>query len=120
MFPFRRGVRRLTPEQAHQRAAGHDGVVLLDVREPHEWQAGHAPGAVHAPLSELVAGGELPVTARSRPLVVICRSGQRSQQAAKLLAKRGARATDVKGGMRAWADAGLRVVDVRGNSGSIA
>lgn len=89
MFPFRRGVRRLTPEQAHQRAAGHDGVVLLDVREPHEWQAGHAPGAVHAPLSELVAGGELPVTARSRPLVVICRSGQRSQQAAKLLAKRG-------------------------------
>jgi Rhodanese-related sulfurtransferase len=52
--------------------------------------------------------------------VVICRSGHRSQQAAKLLAERGADAVDVKGGMNAWAAAGHPVVDERGNSGSIA
>ncbi|MYT16716.1 Rhodanese-related sulfurtransferase [Streptomyces sp. SceaMP-e96] len=120
MSPLRRGARRLTPERAHQRTAGHERAVLLDVREPHEWQAGHAPGAVHAPLSELAAGGGLPAAARNRPLVVICRSGQRSRQAARLLRAHGAQAVDVKGGMNAWAVAGLPVVDAHGNSGSIA
>jgi rhodanese-related sulfurtransferase len=52
--------------------------------------------------------------------VVICRSGHRSQRAAKLLAERGADAVDVKGGMNAWAAAGYPVVDERGNGGSIA
>lgn len=52
--------------------------------------------------------------------MVICRSGHRSQQAAKLLTERGAQAVDVEGGMNAWAAAGHPVVDGRGNSGHIA
>ncbi|MEW2620461.1 rhodanese-like domain-containing protein [Streptomyces sp. NPDC048106] len=103
----------------HTRGDGAPAV-LLDVREQHEWDAGHAPGAVHAPLSGLVAGAALPSAAQARPLVVICRSGQRSQQAAELLAGHGARAVDVKGGMREWAAAGHPVVDEHGNNGSIA
>lgn len=96
------------------------GAVLLDVREPYEWQAGHAPGAVHLALSALSAGAGLPAEAQARPLVVICRSGNRSRQAAELLAARGAEAVDVIGGMRDWAEAGLPVVDPRGGNGTVA
>lgn len=53
-------------------------------------------------------------------MVAVCRSGHRSQQAAKLLASRGVDAVDVTGGMNAWAKAGLPVVDERGQGGRIA
>ncbi|MET8721534.1 rhodanese-like domain-containing protein [Streptomyces misionensis] len=112
---------RVTVDEAVRRTREADApAVLLDVREQREWDAGHAPGAVYAPLSGLVAGAALPEAARARPLVVICRSGQRSQQAAELLVAQGAQVVDVKGGMRAWAAAGYPVVDDHGNSGSIA
>ncbi|MFE5806081.1 rhodanese-like domain-containing protein [Streptomyces sp. NPDC056491] len=120
MFLFRRRPARTTPAAAHQRTRD-EGAVLLDVRERAEWTAGHAPGAVHAPLSALLAGADLPRAAQGRPLMVICRSGHRSQQAARLLTERGAVAVvDITGGMNAWAAAGLPVVDARGSRGSIA
>ncbi|WP_405658176.1 rhodanese-like domain-containing protein [Streptomyces sp. NBC_00079] len=121
----RRGPGRVTVQEAAART-GHgnavdsgDDAVLLDVREPYEWQAGHAPRAVHLPLSALAAGAGLPAHAQARPLVVICRSGNRSRQAAELLATRGAQAVDVIGGMRDWAGAGLLVVDARGGNGTV-
>lgn len=121
MSLFRRSAHRVTVDEAHRRTHGPDAeAVLLDVREHLEWRAGHAPGAVHAPLSRLAAGAALPSVAQARSLVVICRSGHRSQRAAELLAARGADTVDVKGGMHAWAAAGHPVVDERGNNGSIA
>ncbi|MGW7206766.1 rhodanese-like domain-containing protein, partial [Streptomyces sp. NPDC054837] len=87
---------------------------------PHEWQAGHAPRAVHLPLSALVAGAGLPANAQARSLIVICRSGNRSQQAAEILVARGAEAVDVIGGMKDWAGAGLPVVDSHGRNGIVA
>ncbi|WP_420078298.1 rhodanese-like domain-containing protein [Streptomyces sp. JL4002] len=137
MFLFRRGPARVTvrvtPAQAHQRTAGAartdahapaDGArgdaVLLDVREQAEWNAGHAPGAVHAPLSRLLDGAALPVAAQDRPLVVICRSGHRSRKAVRLLTGRGAEAVDVEGGMNAWAAAGLPVLVDGGSPGRTA
>ncbi|WP_406090598.1 rhodanese-like domain-containing protein [Streptomyces sp. NBC_01013] len=121
MSLFSRGKKRVTVEEAHRRTQGaHAPDVLLDVRERGEWDAGRAPGAVHAPLSALVAGAALPQAAQGRPLVVICRSGNRSQQAAELLRERGADAWDVKGGMQQWAAAGHPVVGARGTKGSVA
>ncbi|MFE0641663.1 rhodanese-like domain-containing protein [Streptomyces sp. NPDC058877] len=121
MFPFRKKRPRLSVHEARTRTGGdRPEAVLLDVREKSEWKAGHAPGAVHAPLTGLVAGAVLPASAQGRPLVVICRSGHRSQQATELLTERGADAVDVTGGMNAWAAAGFPVTDERGNSGSIA
>ncbi|MGW1022247.1 rhodanese-like domain-containing protein [Streptomyces sp. NPDC002577] len=121
MFLFHGGEDRVTVDEAHRRTQGGDApAVLLDVREQGEWDAGHAPGAVFAPLSGLSLGAALPEAAQGRPLVVICRSGNRSQRAAKLLAECGAEAVDVKGGMKEWAAAGHPVVDERGNNGSIA
>ncbi|MEU8523354.1 rhodanese-like domain-containing protein [Streptomyces sp. NBC_01216] len=122
MFPFRRNATpRLGVEEARRLTGGDgSGSVLLDVRETSEWKAGHAPGAVHAPLSDLAAGLPLPQAARDRKLIVICRSGNRSRQAAGLLVERGVDAVDVRGGMHAWAGAGYPVVDERGRNGSIA
>ncbi|MGW2210638.1 rhodanese-like domain-containing protein [Streptomyces sp. NPDC001781] len=121
MFLFRKSRKRLTVDEARTRTGGEQAdAVLLDVREKPEWESAHAPHAVHAPLTGLVAGGALPAAAQGRPLVVICRSGRRSQQAAELLTGRGADAADVKGGMNAWAAAGHPVVEGRGNSGSTA
>ncbi|MEU3739875.1 rhodanese-like domain-containing protein [Streptomyces sp. NPDC032198] len=120
MFLFRRSQPRVSVDRARSRTSGdRPDAVLLDVRERPEWNAGHAPGAVHMPLSKLVAGADLPTETSGRPLVVICRSGHRSQQAAKLLTQRGREAVDVKGGMNAWIAAGHPVVDERGNSGQI-
>ncbi|MFE9254196.1 rhodanese-like domain-containing protein [Streptomyces sp. NPDC006879] len=119
MFLFRRGTDRVTPAEAHQRSTDRSAS-LLDVREQAEWDAGHAPGAVHVPLSRLASGAELPSAVRGRPLVLICRSGSRSQRAAGLLADRGVSAVDVKGGMNAWAAAGLPVVDAHGSNGRVA
>lgn len=81
------------------------GAYLLDVREPEEWEAGHAPGAVHIPLGEL--GARYTELASDRPLYVICRSGNRSAYAAHALADAGWDASNVADGMVGWQAAGL-------------
>jgi rhodanese-related sulfurtransferase len=118
--PGRVSVQVAAERTGHDNADGGGDAVLLDVREPYEWQAGHAPRAVHLSLSALAAGAGLPPHAQARPLIVICRSGNRSRQATELLVARGSQAVDVIGGMRDWAAAGLPVVDARGGDGTIA
>ncbi|MGP4010529.1 rhodanese-like domain-containing protein [Streptomyces sp. 4N124] len=122
MSRLRYGPGRITAsEAAHRtRPAATATSVLLDVRETDEWQAGHAPWAVHLPLSTLSSSEvRLPPEARDRQLVVICRSGNPSRQAAELLTAQGADAVDVIGGMRDWATAGLPVVDQHGGEGAV-
>ncbi|MET9859467.1 rhodanese-like domain-containing protein [Streptomyces smyrnaeus] len=114
---LRRSPGRLSPAQAH-RHLRDEQAVLLDVRETSEWRSGHAPCALHLPLSRLRAGSPLPAAAHGKPILVICRSGHRSQQAAELLTARGVEARDITGGMIAWAREGLPVADE--SSGSIA
>lgn len=82
-----------------------DDALMLDIREPDEWAAGHAPGSVHMPLGEIPARlDELPET--DEPLPVVCRSGGRSQRAVQWLVHQGFDVVDVDGGMRAWGSAG--------------
>ncbi|KIZ16456.1 rhodanese-like domain-containing protein [Streptomyces natalensis] len=119
MFLFRRGAGRPTPEQARTRTSDVTAVPC-DVREVPRWRAGRAPGAVSVPLIRLLDGAALPTDAQGRPVVAICRFGHRSQRAGRLLASRGSDDVDVTGGMSAWAQAGLPVVDERGQSGWIA
>ncbi|MGW7369010.1 rhodanese-like domain-containing protein [Streptomyces sp. NPDC054841] len=116
----RRGPGRVDPAEARERTRDPGGSVLLDVRDAHEWAASHATGVIHLPLTALAAAAALPTPARDRPLVVICRSGNRSRSAAELLTARSLTAVDVTGGMVAWTRAGLPVVHGRGASGSIA
>ncbi|WP_377273685.1 rhodanese-like domain-containing protein [Peterkaempfera sp. SMS 1(5)a] len=108
----------ISPADAQQRAATGEAV-LLDVREADEYRAGHAPGALWHTLGEVASGAGLPAEAGGHPLLVICRSGNRSGKAAEILARRGLGAWNVTGGMRAWADAGLPVHDAAGNGGRV-
>jgi rhodanese-related sulfurtransferase len=95
-----------------------DGAIMLDVREPVEWHAGHAPVARHIPLAQLARRAhELPA---GRPIVTVCRSGRRSARAAALLAATGRDVANLAGGMRAWTHAALPVVARGGRPGHIA
>jgi rhodanese-related sulfurtransferase len=81
---------------------------MLDVREPDEWAAGHAPTARHLPMSQLTARiAELP---DDDPLYVVCRSGARSARVVAYLAGQGYPAVNVDGGMQSWAAQGRTVV----------
>ncbi|MFD1505657.1 rhodanese-like domain-containing protein [Georgenia yuyongxinii] len=80
------------------------GIVILDVREQDEWDAGHAPGAVHIPM------GELPARVDDLPdgdLLVVCRSGGRSARSVAWLNHSGYDAYNLEGGMKDWQAAGL-------------
>jgi rhodanese-related sulfurtransferase len=88
-----------------------EGLTVLDVREPVEWQHGHIEGAVHIPLSTLpVRVGELPAA----QTLVVCKVGGRSAQAVMWLQQQGLDAVNLQGGMIDWADAGRPMVSETG------
>jgi adenylyltransferase/sulfurtransferase len=95
-------ISEMSPVQlaAALKAEDGDKLLLVDVREPHEWSAGRLPGSVHIPLAtlpqrlhELVAG--------STP-VFICHSGGRSMAACRFLAGQGRASVNLAGGVQAW------------------
>ena len=87
------------------------GALLLDVREDYEYAQGHAPGSVLIPLGQLQQRLHEIVGYKNRPVALICRSGNRSAQALKLLESAGfSAAVNVEGGMIAWQKAGLPVI----------
>lgn len=94
------------------------GTYLLDVREDDEWEAGHAPGAVHLPMMEIPARmAEVP---RDREVVVVCRVGGRSGQVVAYLRQHGwDNVSNLDGGMMSWAAAGRPVVTDTGREPQI-
>ena len=83
------------------------GVIVLDVREPDEYEQGALPGALHIPRGHLEAQIETKIVDKSAPIVVYCAGGVRSAFAAKTLAELGY--TDVvsmAGGFGKWKDEG--------------
>ncbi len=94
-----------TNEAQRRIAAG--GVVVLDVREPDEFEQGALPGVLHIPRGHLEAQIEGRITDKSTPVIVYCAGGVRSAFAAKTLAELGY--TDVvsmDGGFGRWKDEG--------------
>ena len=90
-------------------AAAHaDGALVIDVREPHEYVAGHVPGARLVPMGQLPSRlAELP---RERAVYVICASGNRSLSMSSFLIHNGIDAWSVAGGTSAWTRGGRPVV----------
>ncbi len=85
-----------------------EGATVVDVREAHEFAAGHVPGALPIPLDRLTERiGEVP---RDRPVYVICASGNRSRAGTAILRRAGVEAYSVAGGTSGWRSAGGRVV----------
>lgn len=93
---------KVHPAAAYQNIL-HSGAQLVDVREADEVAAGSLPEAINIPLSEFADRfTELDSTC---PVVLLCRSGARSGQAAGFLAANGFHdVTNLEGGMLAWAD----------------
>ncbi len=85
-----------------------DDAVVVDVREPDEWAAGHAPNAVHIPLGELTSRlDEIP---DGDTVPIVCRSGARSGRAVAWLTQQGFDVANLDGGMKAWAAQGKQIV----------
>lgn len=94
-----------------------DQLIVLDVRQSHEWRAGHIDFARDIPLTQLLRLRELD---RHTPTVVVCRSGHRSGIAAKLLRAFGVDAHSLDGGVNAWTAAGLPLTSPDGHPGQVA
>ena len=98
------GIPEMTPQELAQRMRESDSLVVVDVREPVEQQISVLPGAYNIPLGELpLRLGEID---REKVVVLYCRSGVRSAQAAELLLKHGfEKVKNLSGGINAWAQA---------------
>lgn len=79
--------------------------VLVDVREPHEWDAGRIPGARHVQLEHLASQAE--TIPRDTLVIFQCRLGIRSAMATKAFRASGYDALSMAGGIQEWHDAGL-------------
>jgi hydroxyacylglutathione hydrolase len=98
-----------TSQISAEHAAKADGPQIIDVRERHEWDAGHIARARHIFLGDLVKA--IPELDRNRPIVVHCQGGTRSAIAASLLLANGfTNVSNLQGGMDAWIEKGLPVV----------
>src|ERR671917_1547678 len=106
-------IKEVDPREVHDSVANGNGTapILIDVREQHEFEEGHIPGAVHVPRGHLETRIEGRASDRARPVVLYCASGQRSAFAAKTL-------TDLlgyedvasmTGGITLWKDRGYGV-----------
>lgn len=85
-------------------------MTMVDVREGFEYQAGHIAGAINKPWNSQVLQAEYSQLSSSQPVVVICQSGNRSNQAAQFLTSKGFQPVyDMVGGMSAWIAAGFPV-----------
>ena len=78
---------------------------LVDVREPAELAQARVDGATHIPLGRL--SGRLGALDRDRPVAFLCASGKRSGMATRAASKAGLDASNVEGGVKAWARDGL-------------
>ncbi|HVE12418.1 MAG TPA: rhodanese-like domain-containing protein [Elusimicrobiota bacterium] len=106
----RAGVRELTIAQLRERLARKEPVVLVDVREDHEWEKGRIPGARHLGRGVLERDIEKLYPDRGAELILYCGGGFRSALAAESIQKMGYRnVLSLAGGFRGWRESGAAV-----------
>ncbi len=101
------GVQALSPSGYQAQFTGSTPHILLDVRTPAEFAEGHIPGAVNIPVDSLHS--RLSEVPSDLPVVVYCRSGNRSATAAQILDRAGYDSVYDLGGILAWTAQGLPV-----------
>lgn len=101
------GGNQLTPQEAIQKM-NHEDAVVIDVREPNEVADGKIRDAIHIPLGSLKdKTGELEKY-KDKPMIMVCRSGNRSMHGLGVLRKAGFdKLFNLKGGIMAWQSANL-------------
>ncbi len=98
----KRAYEQITPAEAKEIMESEEGYVILDVRTPEEFAEGHIEGAILIPDYEIAEKAEKVLTNKDQLILVYCRSGRRSKNAANELAALGY--TNVKefGGINDW------------------
>ena len=108
-WPMVRGANAgsLTAQGAVQ-LINRERAVVVDVREPEEFAAGHVTGAKNVPLGQLEQKLQAAVKNKSLPLLLVCATGARAQRAVATAKKLGyEQAQAVAGGLKSWKDANL-------------
>ena len=117
-------VEELFPWDLEEETSNNPDLMLLDIREPYEYDAMHIQGALNVPRGILETSCEFDyeetvpelASARERDIVVICRSGKRSALAADIMQQMGyKKVKSLKTGMRGWSDYEQDMVDGDGN-----
>jgi adenylyltransferase/sulfurtransferase len=94
----------ITPLELKQKIDAHENFLLVDVREPHEYEIVRIPGSVLIPKDRILSGEALSELPQDKQLVLHCKSGARSAEALAALHKAGfSDAVHVGGGVLAWA-----------------
>ncbi|MAS33727.1 MAG: sulfurtransferase [Anaerolineaceae bacterium] len=97
----------LSAAEANTRMNSEQPLVILDVRQPNEYRAGHIKGAKLIPLDEL--GRRMTELPEDTEILCVCRSGSRSGAAVGQLNRAGFEAVNLRGGMIGWQRAGYPV-----------
>lgn len=97
---FSKDSTQISAQEVEQQLKAAPEPLVLDVREPSEYQQGHIPGSRLVPLGTLPERlSELP---KDRQIIAVCRSGARSGVATTMLRKAGLQVLNMSGGMNAW------------------
>lgn len=103
-------VQEVTIEEVREKLASGSSFHLVDVREDHEWSAGHLPGARHLGRGIIERDIEGAIPAYDAEIVLYCGGGYRSALSADNLQKMGYRQVfSMAGGIRAWREAGFEI-----------
>lgn len=89
-------------EQAGEWMAAHEGYLLVDVRDEEEFNGGHLPGAILVPIDDIREGRLDALPDTEQTLLLYCRTGRRSEDAAEILTKLGYRNVYTIGGIFDW------------------
>jgi rhodanese-related sulfurtransferase len=104
---FGSSVPQTKPDEVRKEISKSPKPIILDVRQPYEYQSGHIQGAKLIPLGELPAKmNQLP---RNQEIICVCQSGSRSSSAARHLQSAGYNVRNMQGGMDMWQRSGLPV-----------
>jgi molybdopterin/thiamine biosynthesis adenylyltransferase len=108
---IREGIEEIDPKDVHDLTRNGNGAVIVDVREQHEFEQSHLPGAVHVPRGHLESRIDGTVGDRSKRVILYCASGSRSALAAhtmqELLGYEDV--ASMRGGITLWKDRGYEV-----------
>lgn len=97
-----KGLTNITAQELQHKLNNKEKLKIVDVREPFEFGSGHIKGAINIPLGKINELTEKQLK-KDEPIVLVCRSGNRSRQAGRQLAKKGYQELyNLSGGMIKW------------------
>ncbi|MGL4800214.1 MAG: rhodanese-like domain-containing protein [Cellulosilyticaceae bacterium] len=102
LFNTSNTIRSISPEEANQTLATNKNIILIDVREPHEFMSGHIKESKNLPVGNIQNSISSVASDTATPLYIYCRSGARSARACQALVAKGYTNVYNLGGIMSW------------------